>query len=74
MRSLRIHRVSNVSETRKSSDPVPHIWHLPRRASWHRVGWLLDGCGGIILLRVTGPWSLDRAAKQNHYWYAGAES
>ena len=22
---------------------VHHIWHLPRRASWHCVGWLLAG-------------------------------
>ena len=24
-------------------NPVPPHWHLPRRASWHCVGWLLDG-------------------------------
>ena len=24
-------------------NPVPPIRHLPRRASWHCVGWLLDG-------------------------------
>ena len=23
-------------------NPVPPIWHLPRRASWHCVGWLLS--------------------------------